>query len=216
MRVKFWKEQTKQDILDASLKKLAKEEAKANREKVKKTYTPRFYLMVLSGATTIAGVVLFVFYFKTLNVALGLPGFILAAGGLFAFMHYWKQAEGISVEYLGALAQDEIANSLCIYPDKILFENINEPEGFPMKCEGLKGNFYVNIWDKAVNKLVPFILPDQQYCDPDVFAQRVLGLPAHKKIFERKPKLLQRLKTALLVLAIGIVWLLILTTTGGD
>ena len=83
-----------------------------------------------------------------------------------------------------------------------------------MKCVGLKGNYFVNIWDEASKRLIPFVLPDQQYCDPIVFAQRVLGLPAHKKIFERKPKLLQRLKTALLVIAIGIVWLLILTTTG--
>ena len=84
-----------------------------------------------------------------------------------------------------------------------------------MLCVNLKKSFYVNIEDAASKKLVPFVLPDQQYYDPNVFAQRVLGLPAHRKIFERKLKLMQKLKTALLVMAIGIVWLLILTTGGG-
>ena len=97
-----------------------------------------------------------------------------------------------------------------------MFENVYEPQGFPMTCLNDKKKYYVNIQDPTGKSkgLVPFVLPDQQYYDPGVFAERVLELPAHQKIFTRKPNLFQKIKTGLLVLAIGIVWLLILTTTG--
>ena len=204
---------SKQEILDDSLSKLTKEEAQARGVKTKKVFTPRFYMMILSGVVFVAGLGLFVIYFRTLNVVFGLPGFVMIGGGIFAFLHYWKSEGNLAIEHIGG-AKKDIVNSLNIYPDKIVFEDVYEPQGFPMLCVNLKKKFYVNIEDLATKKLIPFILPDQQYCDPNVFAQRVLGLPAHRKIFERKPKLLQRLKTALLVIAIGIVWLLILTTTG--
>lgn len=215
---KFWlrgEEQGKKKLLDTSFKQLEKEEAEAKGIKVKKVYTPRFYMMILSGAVFVAGLGLFVLYFMTLNVALGLPGFIMIGAGIFAFLHYWRSEGNIAIEHIGGVKKD-IANSLNIYPGKIEFAEVYKPGGFPLTCMNLKKKFYVNIWEEATQRLVPFILPDQQYCDPNVFAQRVLGLPAHRKIFERKPKLLQKLKTALLVLAIGIVWLLILTTTGSN
>ena len=211
---KFWGGKSKKEILDASLKKLEEEEARSKNIKTKKTYTPRFYMMVLSGIGSIVGVVLLVIYFQTLNVIIGLPGVIMVVAGLFTFRHYWQSEGNLSVEHVGGKKKDEIANSLNIYSDRIEFANVEEPLGFPLTCINLKKKFHVNIWDEAITKLVPFVLPDQQYCDPGVFAQRVLGLPAHRRIFERKPKLLQKLKTALLVIAIGIVWLLILTTTG--
>jgi len=207
------KARDKKELPDASLKQLEKEEARAKGVKVKRVYTPRFYLMILSGVVVLAGLGLFAIYFKTLNIVMGLPSIIMIAAGLFALRHFWKEGGNISVEHIGGEKKD-IANSLNIYRDKIEFDNVYEPEGFPMLCINLRKKFYVNKWDEVEQKLVPFVLPDQQYCDPIIFAQRVLGLPAHRKIFERKPKLLQRLKTALLVLAIGIVWLLILTTTG--
>lgn len=216
MRLRFWQRQSKQEILEASFKKLEKEEKKAKGIKVKKVYTPRFYIMILSGVVSASGLVLFIIYTNTLNIVFGLPGIIMVVGGIFVLQHYWRKGEGISIEHLGGMGKSDTANSLNLYPDKVLFENVDKPVGFPWSCAGLKGKYYVNIWGKLEEKLVPFVLPDQQYCDPIVFAQRVLGLPAHRKIFERKPKLLQRLKTALLVIAIGIVWLLILTTTGGS
>lgn len=210
----FHIKQPKQEQRDASLAELAEEEAQAQKVKVKKTFTRRFYMMILCGIVIAVGVGLFAVYFKTLNVVMGLPGVIMIAVGLFALRHYWTSEGDIATEHIGGVKKD-IVNSLCIYQNKIVFEDVVKPGGFPMLCTNLKKKFHVNIWDVAANRLVPFVLPDQQYCDPNVFAQRVLGLPAHRKIFERKPKLLQRLKTALLVIAIGIVWLLILTTTGG-
>lgn len=203
----------KEEQLDTSLVKPAEEEAQAPKVKVKKVYTRRFYMIILSGIVIAVGVGLFVVYFKTLNVVLGLPGVIMIVAGLFTLRHFWGSEGDIATEHIDG-AKKEIVNSLNIYKDRIVFEDMPKPEGFPMTCVNLKKKFYVNIDDVVTKKLIPFVLPDQQYCDPIVFAQRVLGLPAHRKIFERKPKLLQRLKTALLVIAIGIVWLLILTTTG--
>jgi len=190
------------------------EDNQASEVKVKKVYTLRFYMMILSGVTAVVGLALFTLYFITLNIVLGLPGIIMIVAGMFALRHYWNSEGNISVEYLGGEKKPGVVNSLNIYRDKIEFAEVYEPQGFPLTCINLKKKFHVNIWEEASKKLVPFVLPDQQYCAPDVFAQRVLGLPAHRKIFERKPKLLQKLKTALLVIAIAIVWLLILTTTG--
>ncbi len=117
--------------------------------------------------------------------------------------------------HIGGAKKDDSANSLNLYQDKVEFANVKDPQGFPYLCVNLNKRFYVNIWDTGRDELVPFVLPDQQYCDPLVLGQRILGLPAHRKIFARKPKLIQKLKTVLLVTAIGIIWLLILTTTGG-
>jgi len=189
------------------------EEKQIEGAKVRKVYTPRFYLMILSAITFFVGIGLFVIYYFSLNMVFGVSGVVMAVGSIFVFRYYWKKEDSLSVEHIGGVQKDK-ANSLNIYPDKVEFANVYEPEGFPMQCVNLRKKFYVNIWDEASKKLVPFVLPDQQYYDPKVFAQRVLGLPAHRKLFERKPKLLQKLKTALLVCAIGIVWLLILTTTG--
>ena len=182
---------------------------------VKKRYTLRFYMMVLSGVAMGFGLFLFAIYFKTLNIALGLPSIIMMVAGIFTFRYYWKKETNIALEHIKGEEKFESANCLNIYSDKVEFATMLDPAGFPMKCINLGKRYYVNIMDGASNRLIPFVLPDQQYYDPNVFAQRVLGLPAHRKIFERKPKLIQKLKTALLVLAIGIVWLLIMTTTGG-
>ncbi len=182
---------------------------------IKKTYTLRFYMMILSGAAMGFGFLLFIIYFNTLNMTLGLPGIIMMVTGIFTFRYYWKKEANIATEHIKGEKVDDSANCLNIYPGRVVFETMPRTKGFPMLCANLNKRYYVNIMSPITNRLIPFVLPDQQYYDPNVFAQRVLGLPAHRKIFERKPKLLQKLKTALLVLAIGIVWLLILTTTGG-
>ena len=184
--------------------------------KSKKTYTTRYYMMILSAAASILGLGLFALYFKTTNIIIGLLGVVLMVTGIFTFRHYWKQEGDISITTLGGKKKTEAFNALVIRRSNINFENVYAPEGFPMQCLNDNKMYYVYIQDEKNNNLVGFQLPDQQYLEPTVFAQRVLGLPAHKKIFERKPKLIQKLKTALLVLAIGIVWLLIMTTTGGN
>lgn len=186
---------------------------KAESVNTKKTYTFKFYMLILSGAVAIIGVCLFVLYFISLNMALGAPGIIMTGAGVLAFRYYWNKEESIAIEHIGEGKVGNNANCLNIHPNIIQFATMLKPQGFPMECENLKKKYFVNIWDGKV--YVPFILPDQQYMDPDTYAMRVIDLPAHRRIFARKPKLLQRLKTALLVIAIGIIWLLILTTTGG-
>jgi len=182
--------------------------------KVKRVYTLRFYMLILSGAIAAFGVGLFIVYFNTLNQVAGGAGFLMIAAGGFAFRYYWKKEGDIAKEQIAGAqgTQEPDANCLNIYPNKVEFAIMANPSGFPMRCLNLNKSYFVNIFDGK--NLVPFVLPDQQYYDPIVFAQRVLGLPAHKKIFERKPKLMQKLKTMMLVVAIIIVWLLILTTTG--
>ena len=212
--------QKKQPVIDAVVNETEAvippiEESKVT---VKTKYTLRFYMMVISAASSVIGLIMFVMYFFSMNMVIGAPGIVMAVTGVFVFNYYWKKEGNVSVDHIklgGEESKVETGDCNClnIYRDKILFQNMDKPSGFPMQCVNLKKSFFVNIWDEKTKRLIPFVLPDQQYMDPIVFAQRVLGLPAHKRIFERKPKLLQKLKTAMLVIAIGIVWLLILTTT---
>lgn len=181
--------------------------------KVKKTYTRRLIMLVIGGAITIAGVVLFAIYFFTQNMAVGAPSIFMIGGGIFLFKYYWGKTDDAVIEHIGKINREQV-NSLCLYPDRLVFENTVNPGGYPQRCLNDGKNYFVLIWDKATERLTPFTLPDQQYYDPTVFAERVLELPAHQKIFTRKPNLFQKIKTGLLVIAIAIVWLLILTTTG--
>lgn len=180
---------------------------------VKKSYSRRIYMLMVSGAIACAGLVMFIVYFLSLNMAFGGPSVLMMGGGFFLFKYYWGKTDEIITEHIGQVSKVQV-NSMCLYSDKIVFENIKEPDGYPWECLNDKKKYFVLIKDKETDKLIPFVLPDQQYYDPGVFAERVLELPAHQKIFTRKPTLFQKLKTGLLVLAIAIVWILIITTTG--
>lgn len=182
-------------------------------EVIKKTYTRRFMMLIMGGALIGIGLVMFTVYFFTQNMVFGGPSIFLIGGGVILFKYYWGKTDDAVIQHIGEVNKAQV-NSLCLYPNKIAFENVNDPEGYPQQCLNDKKHYYVQKWDEATKRLVSFVLPDQQYYDPGVFAERVLELPAHQKIFTRKPNLFQKIKTGLLVLAIGIVWLLILTTTG--
>ena len=184
----------------------------AHLPQVKKTYSLRLLMLFGSGAVAIVGLAMFIVYFLTQNMAIGAPSIFMMGGGFFVFKYFWSRTEDVVTEHIGEVKKVQV-NSLCIYQDKLVFEDVVNPDGYPWECLNDHKKYFVNIWDLAIKKLVPFVLPDQQYYDPVVFAERVLALPAHRKIFMRKEKLLQKLKTVMLVAAIGIVWLLILTTT---
>lgn len=191
------------------------EESGAKLPQVKKAYSWRLLMLFVSGITAVAGVVMFIIYVVTGNIAVGGPSVFMVPGGIFLFKYYWSKSDDVVTEHIGEVKKVQV-NSLCIYPDKVVFEDVVKPDGYPWECLNDHKKYFVNIMDLATHKLIPFVLPDQQYYDPVVFAERVLALPAHRKIFRRKEKLLQKLKTVLLVFAIGIVWLLIVTTTGGS
>lgn len=140
-------------------------------------------------------------------------GFMIIGG--FILKHNWtKRGEGAGrVIVVESNADKGPQNCLNIYPDKIVFDTILKPEGQPWKCENDGKSYYVNIWSEEHGHLVEFKLPDQSYMDPQVFAQRVLELPAHRRIFRRKQTLLQQLSPLMAFGGAGAVWLLILTTT---
>lgn len=200
-------------------KELSKPENKEKQINIKKSYTYRFYMVALCIVVIFVGAILFVMYISSLNLVLGAPGIIMLLVGVITLRHYWKQEGNIAVEHIKGVEDKGgtkiTINSLSIYEDRVIFENVYEPKGFPWQSENDNKKYYINIFDEVTHKLIPFVLPDQQYCDPNVLGKRILALPAHRKIFERKPTLMQKVKTASLVVAIGVIWLLIMTTTGG-
>ncbi|KKL77237.1 hypothetical protein LCGC14_2036890 [marine sediment metagenome] len=182
---------------------------------VKKRFTQKAIVLASSGLVFIVGFICFVIYMNTGQMLLGTVGILVMVPSAALFKYYWgKSTDVLVIEHLGKPLKEQV-NSLCIYPDKVIFENVYEPVGYPWECTNDGKKYFVNILDTTTKKLIPFVLPDQQFYDPGVFAERVLALPAHRKIFARKPTLFQALKTGLLVVAIGIMFVLILTTTGG-
>jgi len=104
-------------------------------------------------------------------------------------------------------------NSMNIYPDKIVFDEVAEPKGQPWKCENDGKSYFIHILDEEAELLKEFQLPDQAYMDPQLLASRVLELPAHRRIFRRKQTLLQQLSPMMAALGVIIMWIIIITTT---
>lgn len=116
-------------------------------------------------------------------------------------------------------------NSLSIYPDKVIFENLDNPAGQPWKCHNDGRLYYVQVEKSAFTnkppdsnpenwRLKPFILPDQRYYDPGVFATRVLELPAHRQIFRRKQSMLEQLTPAMVIIAVVVFGVIMIATIG--
>jgi hypothetical protein len=173
--------------------------------------TGNITVLIISGMIAGVGLILFIAYFFTLNMVMGAPGIILTAAGIFWFYRNLKTGGDTVAKHIGETSKAQV-NSLCLYPYEIKFEDVYEPAGQLMKCRNDGKYYHVNI-QNGDNKLVAFMLPDTQYMDPEVFAQRVLELPAHRKIFTRRQDLFQKLKPLFIILGIIIVWILILTTT---
>jgi len=192
--------------------------------KVSKKATRFGMMLALSVAGILFGIIGFVIYFLTLNMIIGAPAVIMGVVGAIAFKYYWDKGDNIITERHGKVPTEQV-DCLNIYRDAVLFENwpVNggsEPEGYLQKCLNDGKYYWVNFHEQTRSmavpeELKPFVLPDQQFYDPTVFAEKVLDLPAHRRIFKRREKMGQVVRTALLVVAVGAVWILIITTTGG-
>jgi len=179
---------------------------------VKKTYGKRGLMLVIFGSMALLGAGGVVFYIFNMNMIIGALGLILVFAGGLGFYYYWGQSKDLQIQYVGDVPKEQV-NSLTLYPDIVKFEDIYNPGGFIWHCINDGKPYFVNI--EVDKKIIPYILPDQQYYDPNVFAQRVLDLPAHRALFTRRQELFQKLKP-LIAAVVGIgLWILIMTTTGG-
>lgn len=183
--------------------------------KVTKSYPRRTMMLAIFGSLVLVGAVFAFIYIFTVNLMLGFIAIPFLFGGGLGFYYYWGQSKDIQVRYVGDVPTEQV-NSLVIRPDGITFENIYEPKGFIWHWIDDGKPYYV-YWDNPeTNKLEPYVLPDQQYYDPQVFAEMVLTLPCHRKIFQRRQDLLKKLKPFIAALIGFALWILIITTTGGN
>jgi hypothetical protein len=192
---------------------VGKTDNKPELPRVRKTFGKRGVMLGVFGGMGFIGVILlFAYVLAGNNLVFGFISVpFLFAGGL-GFYYYWNQSKDLQVRYIGDVPKEQV-NSLVIYPDKLLFENVNNPGGFIWHWVDDGKPYYLNWWDPVKKRIEPFILPDQQYYDPQVFGERVLELPCHRKIFARKQDILNKLKPLFAGL-VGIgIWILILTTS---
>lgn len=160
-----------------------------------------------------ASVGIFILYVITLQMFLGylfVPPIGLA---VFFYWRFKKKTEQVAdLAYYGEKPLKLQVNSLNIYPPEkggVLFEDTAKPEGQPWICDNDGKPYFIHCWN---SKLSEFMLPDQVYCDPKYFGQRVLSLPAHRRLFVRKESLLKKASPFILLLVILAGWILILTT----
>lgn len=163
-------------------------------------------LIILLGALLVLG------YLFNQNMLMGAPGIVLVGIGSILIYFLRQRKHDYVVKHIGN-EKKHTANCLNLYSNELKFEDMPKPEGFIWKCRNDNEYYYINWQPLQNNAIVPFILPDQQYYDPEVMAQRVIELPAHRKIFKRKVDLVQKLRPAFIVGAIIIMWIIIMTTT---
>ena len=193
-------------------------EAQVSLPQVKKHISGKLVKLVACGLVGGAGIGCMVVYFFTSNMLLGYLGVFVAIAGGVGFYFSFKEQTPLVAFHIGKKTKKQV-NSLTLYPDEIVFDDFYFKEdsndgGFLWTCDNDGKQYYV-LWEDTVDKKIkPFILPDQQYCDPEVFAQRYLTLPCHRKILKRKEPLLTKLRPVFLIIGIVLVWLLIMTTTG--
>lgn len=181
--------------------------------KVSKKFTRRAFLLVIFGMILLIGAGLIIIYMVTTNLVMGFIAVPLLFGGGIGFYYYWNLPKDLHVKYIGDIPKEQV-NSLIIFPGMLKFANIAKPEGFVWYWIDDGKPYYLYWENPKTNKLEPFNLPDQQYYDPRVFAEVVLTLPCHRKLFTHKQDLIKKLRP-LFAAVIGLgIWILILTTTG--
>lgn len=153
------------------------------------------------------------------SVLLTMAVILLFVGGVILLIKGWRVTRYEEAVIVGAKKPEGPVNSLNIYakkdagtgqlyPEKIAFELVNSkgqvvtettplekgehPIGQPWQSLDNGQWYHLNIWDIAAGKLKPFMLPDSQYFDPREFAN-VITMPAHKKLFERRATLFQKI-----------------------
>lgn len=176
--------------------------------------------LALPAAAVVLGILILILFFAIKGHGLFfVAGVVMVVlGCIFTFRAWNRRGEGEArVIITGETAPKTIVNSLNLHPDKVFFTDMAKPAGQPWKCRNDGKSYYVNKWEwnndgKTTGEYKPFNLPDQQYMDPVVFAQRVLELPAHRRIFTRKQTILQQLSPMMAAGGAIIVWILILTT----
>jgi hypothetical protein len=166
-------------------------------------------------------------YSTTLNMAVGFVSIMAFAGGAVCiYLGLKNQDAGVVLSPASKMVNGKLvtapkflANSLNIYPNQIVFEELPLEalhHGQLRKCRNDNKYYYVHIWGTAFGgkeeKLNEFLLPDTQYRDPREFANNI-NIPAHRRLAMRKESLLQKLSPVLIIAGMGIVALLIITTS---
>jgi len=175
----------------------------------------RKYRIILPVSAIILGVLLIVLFFtaKLSGILFVVAILLITVGGILLKRWWGTVGEDEDRVIITDKKVTKSANSLNIYPDKILFEMVDKPQGQPWKCENDGKSYFIHIWNEEQEELIEFKLPDQAYLDPQLLATRVLELPAHRRIFRRKQTLLQQLSPMMAALGVVIMWIIIITTT---
>lgn len=199
----------------------------------------RYWLLVLAGIVSliVGGVVCAVWMSSPTNQLLGMVTLAAFIGGAWLlwrqFRHRHELGTGatVSIADIASGGNGKVdmksANTLIIeakldedlevvIPQRVAFVNRNNPGGQPWKCRNNGQNYFVEIWDIAKHKFLPFLLPDQEYTDP-AFMAKYLDQPAQTKFMQHRESLMKYIGPGLLVVAnIGaIIGIVALMPTGG-
>lgn len=196
-----------------------------SKKQIIKTGGRRWWLVGI-GAAAIVGCFFLFSAMGTNQVFAFIAVFGIISGGIAVYLGQKKHDEGILIVAAGSTGGKKAvklktANSLNIYPKAIKFEQLPDEDlkGYPHKCRNDGKYYYVNIdgscWgckdDAGILK--PLLLPDTQYRDPREYANNI-NIPAHRRLAQRKASLLEKLSPVIILAAMGILWLIWITTSG--
>lgn len=186
--------------------------------------TRRLMLLALSGAMVLIGVIMFIAYMLNPEImVIGGAGVFVLGIGAVGVWYFWKGGgDLVKTSVSSKKPKTGDANSLILKGNVCKFENLYVKEGQELpgterRCRNDNRFYHVLLDDSKKEKpeYKAFELPDQQYYDPTVFAERVLDLPAHRKIFTRREGMGQYIKTGLLLVAMAIVGIVMIASSGG-
>lgn len=183
---------------------------------IKKPKAKGLNYLVFGILSCVLSAACFIGYFMTNNMMFGYAFLVPGALGYFLIHKYTKAKDKITETIYSKTPIPSVqVNSMNIYPANqggVKFEDVDSPDGQPWICDNDSKPYFIHIWDDKIKKLTEFKLPDEQYYDPRIFAERVLGLPAHRRIFIRKQNIVQKLSPFMLLVLIVILWIVIVTT----
>lgn len=194
--------------------------------RVKQTSGRRWWLVWLGLAAFIFGIYFMLQYPDNptlMNQILSIAGLVIGATGVWYGLK--RHERTIITDTSGKVIKQKDLNAVNFYAERgddgkvratlVRFEHMDDPEGIPRRLKNDGKLYYVNIWDVEKKALVPFHTPDiWQYYPPYEFA-RVLTLPAHKRMFTRRPNLFEKVRPWIMIAAI-IIMAIIQVVVGGQ
>jgi hypothetical protein len=176
-----------------------------------------------SGVFALIGTIMLIAYIMNpASMVVGGAGVFILGIGALGIWYFWKGSDDfVKTSVSTKKPKTGDANAMILREGVVRFDDIYVKEGEELpgrehRCRNDNRFYHVLLDDSKKEKpnYMPFELPDQQYYSPQVFAERVIDLPAHRRLFTRREGMGQYIKTGLLLVGMAIVGIVMIASGG--